>query len=115
MVSIHQRFLRQLKRALFGPPLSRGLARICFPVDEHSLSATEIDPENAIEVLVYEEGRHNWRDGLYLPSPYTPVALKQTIGLLINILQKCQGVPQSVGREFESLPLRQTNYNKPID
>ena len=80
MVSIHQRFLRQLKRALFGPPLSRGLARICFPVDEHSLSATEIDPENAIEVLVYEEGRHNWRDGLYLPSPYTPVALKQTIG-----------------------------------
>ena len=50
MVSIHQRFLRQLKRALFGPPLSRGLARICFPVDEHSLSATEIDPENAIAI-----------------------------------------------------------------
>ena len=63
MVSIHQRFLRQLKRALFGPPLSRGLARICFPVDEHSLSATEIDPENAIEVLAYEDGWHNWRGG----------------------------------------------------
>jgi len=55
--------LRQLKRALFGPPLSRGLARICFPVDEHSLSATDIDPENAIEVLAYEDGWHNWRDG----------------------------------------------------
>ena len=98
MVSIHQRFLRQLKRALFGPPLSRGLARICFPVDEHSLSATEIDPENAIEV---------WRHKLSVPSTYTLVALKQTIGLLIHNLQKCQGVPQSVGREFESLPLRQ--------
>ncbi len=50
MVSIHQRYLRQLKRALFGLPLSRGRARICCPVDEHSLSATEIDPEKAIAI-----------------------------------------------------------------
>jgi hypothetical protein len=35
---------------LFGLPLSRGRARICCPVDEHSLSATEIDPEKAIAI-----------------------------------------------------------------
>ena len=92
MVSIHQRFLRQLKRALFGPPLSRDLARICFPVDDHSLSVTEIDSENAIDVLAYEDG---WLNGLYLPSPYTTVALCRTQTDYRFINQQLAKVPES--------------------